>query len=394
MRIPALIILALSLGPAALPAASKNAAPLGQVDWPTFKGDNARSGCAASSLTPPVALKWSTRLRSSLYSSPVVADDRVYLGSSSKRLYCLDLVSGTVLWGKELPARVWGSTPTVNKGRVFIGAVDGCVYSLNAQSGEVVGTYCAQNPDFLGNVDVLSSPLVEDGRLVFGSDNKDIYGWDLRGQRPLWRYSTEGILHDNSASSAGGTVYMSSRDGRAYALDLSSGAKVWQSEKYPKAFNTAPALDATAAYFTGGDGILHALSRADGHELWRFETGRTSMSSPALDGQGHLVFGSGDKSVYALNAADGSLIWKTATADGVLGSPLITGGLVWIGSYDERLYALDLATGQIQWSAKLDGAVFTSPACSGNLILAAGRDGELACFEATYTPSAPSVSGK
>jgi hypothetical protein len=36
----------------------------------------------------------------------------------------------------------------------------------------------------------------------------------------------------------------------------------------------------------------------------------------------------------------------------------------------------------------LNGAVFTSPACVGNLILAAGRDGELACFEATFvTPS-------
>ncbi len=386
MRIVALVLLC-ALTPLTLSAAPKKAAKLqGQVEWPTFKGDNARSGFAASSLTLPVSVKWSTKLRSSLYSSPVVSDGKVYLGSSSKRLYCLDLESGAVLWEKELPARVWGSTPTVNKGRVFVGAVDGCVYSLNALTGEDVGTYCAQNPDFMGSADVLSSPLVEDGRLVFGSDNYDIYGWDLRGQRPLWRFRTEDILHDNSASCAAGVVYMSSRDGRAYALDLSSGAKVWQSEKFPKAFNTAPSLDATTAYFTGGDGVLRALSRADGHELWHFETGRTSMSSPALDGKGHLVFGSGDKHVYALNTADGGLLWKTPTGDGVLGSPLITGGLVWIGSYDEKLYALDLATGQEQWSAKLNGAVFTSPACVGDLVLAAGRDGELVCYQATFAP--------
>jgi outer membrane protein assembly factor BamB len=378
-----------------LPAAPKKTpTPVAQAAWPTFKGDNARTGRAVSHLTTPIQVKWRVHLRSSLYSSPVVADGRVYLGSSSKRVYCLELETGKTLWEKEIPARIWGSTPTVDKGRVFVGAVDGCVYSLDALTGEVVGTYCAQNPDFLGNADVLSSPLVEDGRLVFGSDNKDIYGWDLRGQQTLWRYTTGGILHDNSASSLSGTAYMSSRDGYAYALDLATGALRWKSAKIAKPYNTVPSLDATQAYFSGGDGVLHVLSLADGHELWSFKTGRILMSSPALDGQGRLVFGSGDKCVYALSAADGAQLWKFQTQDGVLSSPLITGDLVWIGSYDHKVYALDINTGQEAWSAELDGGVFTSPACVGKLVLAAGRDGELACFEASYAPVLRTPSGR
>lgn len=386
MRVVALVISSLLFSLPLVAAPKKKPAVQGQAAWPTFKGDNARTGRAASDLTLPIQTKWRVHLRKSLYSSPVIVDGKVYLGSSSKRVFCIDLESGKTLWVKELPARIWGSTPSVDHGRVFVGAVDGCVYSLDAQSGEDVSTYCAQNPEFLGSVDVLSSPLVEDGRLIFGSDNKDIYGWDLAGQRTLWRYSTGDILHDNSASSMSGTAYMASRDGIAYALDLATGALRWKSAKIAKPYNTAPALDGERAYFSGGDSILHVLSQADGHELWQFKTGHIMMSSPALDGQGHLVVGSGDKSVYALNVSDGSQVWKFETQEGVLSSPLITGGLVWVGSYDEKLYALDLASGKEVWSAKLDGAVFTSPACVSNLVLVAGRDGELACFEATYKP--------
>jgi outer membrane protein assembly factor BamB len=358
--------------------------PLSQTAWPTFKGDNARTGRALSQLALPIKLKWQVDLKRSLYSSPAVVDGRVYLGSSSKQLYCLNLEDGKVLWQAKLPDRVWGSSPTVADGKVFVGVVDGCVYALDAATGKQLQSYCAQSSGFMGSSDVLSNPLVDDGRLVFGSDNHDIFAWDLGSDANAWRFSSGDIIHDNSAASLSGTAYISSRDGYAYALDLKSGALRWTSAKIAKPSNTVPSLDGTRAFFSGGDGILHALSMADGKELWNYPTGHIMMSSPALDGEGGLVFGSGDDWVYCLSAADGKLRWKFKTGDGILGSPLITGKIAWIGSFDDKLYALDLASGKELFSADLDGGVFTSPACVGNLVLAAGRDGRLACFEAAY----------
>jgi outer membrane protein assembly factor BamB len=362
--------------------------PTSQTAWTTFKGDNARSGRALSRLTLPIKLKWRVHLRSSLYSSPAVVDGRVYLGSSSKRLYCLDLGDGKTLWEAPLPDRVWGSSPTVADGKVYVGAVDGCVYALDALTGQPLGSYCAQRVGsyLLGQKpDVLSSPLVEGSRLVFGSDNYDIYGWDVNvSATASWRFTTGDILHDNSAACLSATAYMSSRDGHAYALDLASGALRWTSAQIATPYNTVPSLDGERAYFSGGDGILHALSLADGKEQWSFKTGHILMSSPALDGQGTLVFGSGDHWVYALNAADGKQLWKFQTDDGILGSPLITGRTVWIGSFDQHLYALDLATGNEIWNADLGGGVFITPACVGDLVLAGGRDGDFACFQASY----------
>src|SRR5206468_1774993 len=129
-------LLSLSLGSllfltATLPAAPRRTpTPVSQAAWPTFKGDNARTGRALSHLTTPIQVKWRAHLRNNLYSSPVVVDGRVFLGSSSKRVYCLELETGKILWEKEIPARIWGSTPTVDQGRVFVGAVDGCIYGL------------------------------------------------------------------------------------------------------------------------------------------------------------------------------------------------------------------------------------------------------------------------
>jgi outer membrane protein assembly factor BamB len=390
------ILLCLCAGLVAAPKhpAKGAAAPLSQTAWATFKGDNARTGRALSRLALPITLKWRVHLRSSLYSSPAVADGRVYLGSSSKRVYCLGLDDGKTLWETELPDRVWGSSPTVVDGKVYVGAVDGCVYALDAATGARLGQYCAQRVGsyILGQrPDVLDSPMVQDGRLVFGSDNYDIYGWDLSATAAAWRFTTGDILHDNGAACANGVAYMSSRDGRAYALDLATGAQRWVSAKIAKPYNTVPALDDQRAYFSGGDGILHALGLADGKEQWSFKTGDILMSSPALDGQGSLVFGSGDHWVYALSAADGKQSWKFETGDGILGSPLITGELVWIGGFDKHLYALDLATGNLRWSAEMGGGVFITPACVGNLVLAGSRDGDFACFEAAYSPPLPAA---
>jgi len=62
-------------------------------------------------------------------SSPVVADGRVYVGSSDNRLYVLDAVSGRKLWEFDTGAALTAS-PAVAAGKVVIGSGDGRVYAF------------------------------------------------------------------------------------------------------------------------------------------------------------------------------------------------------------------------------------------------------------------------
>jgi outer membrane protein assembly factor BamB len=366
-------------------ASSLCAGPAPAGDWPAFKGGPARAGLGPA-LGPPVRGLWRVRLKGSLYSSPIIVGGRVLLGSSDKRFYCVGLADGAIEWEHPLSDRVWGSGPAAEGGRAYVGCVDGCVHALSLADGTEVGRWCGHPHGLLGGgADVLSSPLLAGGELVFGSDDQSIYGVALGGG-PGWSLRTGGILHDNGACACAGTAYMPSRDGKLYALGLADGAQRWAFQA-PKPFNTVPACDGQRVWAGDGDSRLYCLSAASGQPLWSFQTGgKGLMSSPALGGDGSVVFGSSDHQVYCLDAATGALRWRAATGDVVLASPLITGATVWIGSYDGSFRALALADGRELWRSTFDDGVFTAAAASGDRIVVAGRGGELACFVATAVP--------
>jgi outer membrane protein assembly factor BamB len=369
---------ALIAGPLLALGASLSAGP---ADWPTFKGGNARLG-QGPALELPVKQAWKIHLGGSLYSSPAIQDGLVLLGSSDKHVTALDLASGEVRWTHALPDRVWGCAPAAAGGLCYIGCVDGCVHALALADGKETGRWCGHPHGLMGKADVLSSPLIEGGRLVFGSDDGFVYGADLAGAA-VWKVPTGDIIHDNAACALSGTAYIPSRDGKLYALALADGALRW-SWAAPKPFNTVPAVAGGLVYVGDGDSKVYALDAATGRPRWSFATGgRGIMASPSLGDDGSLVIGSTDRHVYCLDAASGALRWKTQTGDVVLASALVTGSLAWVGSFDGKFRALDLKTGQERWSTGLDGGIFTSAAASGDRIVVAGRGGDVVCLQAT-----------
>ena len=190
----------LALG-AACPAASAAHPPSHPRIGSTFKGDERPAGPAARPWGLPVKrLLEDSPSWVRLYSSPAIQDGLVLLGSSDKHVAALDLADGKVRWSHALPDRVWGSAPGHRGGGLvaYIGCVDGCVHALALADGKETGRWCGHPHGLMGKADVLSSPLVEGGRLVFGSDDDAVYGADLAGTK-VWKVPTGDIVHDNAA---------------------------------------------------------------------------------------------------------------------------------------------------------------------------------------------------
>ena len=57
-------------------------------------------------------------------SSPAVADGKVYLGSWDDKFYCLDAVTGSLIWSYTIGGHIDDSSPAVFEGRVYIGSYD------------------------------------------------------------------------------------------------------------------------------------------------------------------------------------------------------------------------------------------------------------------------------
>ncbi len=163
------------------------------------------------------------------YSSPVVANGRVYVGSgyedslrADNRFYCLNATDLSLIWEfyPGSPTSFFSSAGYYND-RVYIGSRDGNIYCLNAT---------ADVPEVLWQLyinETWSSPAITNDRLYIGSKDNHLYCLNL-SQSPgseeyYWRYNTGGEV-DSSPAVSDGKVYVGSQGlgGRIYCLGSSA----------------------------------------------------------------------------------------------------------------------------------------------------------------------------
>jgi len=239
---------------------------------------------------------------------------------------------------------------------------------------------------------VVSSAVISDGVLYFGSDDGNVYAVDAANGNQVWKRATGGPVAATPAV-AGGLVYVGSYDGRFYALDARTGATRWRfatagerrfEAKHlhgllPKhqtiadpfdVFLSSPVVAAGVVYFGSGDGNVYALDAATGELKWKFQTGDVVHASPAY-ANGVVYVGSWDSHFYAIDAATGKQKWRfDGGTDPVMhnqlgfqSSPAVVDGVVYTGCRDSNLYAIDAATGKEKWRFNNAGSwVITSPA--------------------------------
>ncbi|MFW6150035.1 MAG: PQQ-binding-like beta-propeller repeat protein, partial [Chloroflexota bacterium] len=172
---------------------------------------------------------------------------------------------------------------------------------------------------------------------------------------------------------ADGTVYVSSSDGRVYALDVRFGDEVWVSDKLSEKLWAAPVISGSHLYVTTFDGRIHGLEAETGKLLrWTFEAESGFVSSPALH-QDVLLAGSAGRRLYAVRLGEEEAIWELEGGDWFWATPLVSQGRVYASCLDGKLYALDAETGEPLWSEPFDAGerLATSPVLvEGSLVIA------------------------
>lgn len=113
-----------------------------QGDWPTYRGDNARSGSAKSDLKRDLGMAWEVKLSSPLSTTTTAAGLTFVAEVDKHTLHAFDAITGKEAWHFVAGGRV-DSPPTYWKGRVYFGGKDGHVYCLRAKDGALVWRYQA-----------------------------------------------------------------------------------------------------------------------------------------------------------------------------------------------------------------------------------------------------------
>jgi outer membrane protein assembly factor BamB len=99
----------------------------------------------------------SLNFSSPILSTPKVDNDSIYLGTWHG-ITSMDTRTGESEWTTDVPGRITTSSPTINGKYIYIGTIDGVLYSLKKDTGEIAWRYQTGGQ-------ISSTPVVTDGRV-------------------------------------------------------------------------------------------------------------------------------------------------------------------------------------------------------------------------------------
>ena len=345
-----------------------------------FRGDSAHTGVFATQGPRQFhRVAWTFMTGGRVVSSPTYADGALYFGGDDGGIYAVDALSGRQLWKRATGGPVPAS-PAVAGGTVYAPSYDGTFYALNSMTGAVRWKFATGgerrfearglhgmlpvNQTIADPFDVyLSSPVLANGVIYFGSGDGNVYALDAVSGALRWKYQTGDVVHASPAF-AGGVIYVGSWDSYFYALDASTGALKWRfhAGEDPDihnqvGFQSSAAVVDGVVYVGCRDSNLYALDAASGVERWRFGTqGSWVISSPAVTG-GKVIFATSDSSLYhVVDATTGKSILQMQDKAFMYSSPSVAGDVVFIGITNGTLAARDLASGNVLWTFETEAS--------------------------------------
>jgi outer membrane protein assembly factor BamB len=123
-------------GPAYKKIESRKSKIENPTDWPTFRHDPLRSGSTTASISEKLKPSWRVPVGSRI-TPPVAVGDKVFISSIDEHtVTALDANSGRVIWNFTAGGRV-DTPPTIYKGLVLFGSMDGWAYCLREADGQL-----------------------------------------------------------------------------------------------------------------------------------------------------------------------------------------------------------------------------------------------------------------
>ena len=210
-------------------------------EWLQFKYDCRHSGNVPDrSISTPLGLIGAVPLTDAIFTSPVVANGRIYVVDGAGAVFCIDAATLKIVWQFQSPGGKANcnnvSSPAVAGHYLHFGTMAGSYFVLDAASGAVVKQITCGEP-------ILSSPVAANNRVYFATlgskvyaiepDGKICWVWDFVKERLGFsgnRWSGQDWYKHKGGRVTPGEQFCCSRDPAMYGKMLvipAGGSVVW-----------------------------------------------------------------------------------------------------------------------------------------------------------------------
>ncbi len=373
-------------------------------DWPMFLADPAHTAEGAGPTN--LQVNWKFTAGAGMVSSPTLVNGVCYFGCLDSNIYAIDASTGSMKWTFQTGYQVKSTVAVVN-GKLFTGADDGNIYCLDANTGsklwETPAGGITISPLGIGlEAPVRSSPMVVGNKVYVGSLDGNLYCLDTNSGNVLWKYQTGGQILA-TPSIVDNAVYVASCNqpvnGILFKLDANSGAVIWQKDIPYVLDKTLGSGNFLFASPTVADGMVfvrsglrmnYALNAATGATIWTYD-GRFNPGTPQQSGgviqQNAVLYKNGAvyfNDFYGItcrNATDGTEVWYTYLSRENLSPGLSYAyGRIYTVAESGVLYVLDASSGAKLSFYTFENQVHSTPTPYNGSLYVAGNDWNVYCF--------------
>lgn len=208
-------------------------------------------------------LNWKFKTGGRIRATPLVANQVIYQPSHDGYLYALNL-KGELQWkfetrGVRFDGKRFGfdrtsiySSPQLADSLLVFGSRDGSEYCVNIHTQKTKWRH------FYDGTWAMSKPLIYNGVVYLGwSTNFKFNAIDMATGKEKWQFTSKGV-HYADPILVGNTLYVVSTDGNIYALDPATGLVQWQHKTGTSNYST-PWVDESGVYAGNDDGALYCI---------------------------------------------------------------------------------------------------------------------------------------
>lgn len=346
--------------------------------WTLFRGNRSSTGVSSATLPEKFEVAWEYELpKGGFESSPIIANDVVYLCDWDGRVVALNLISGEEIWQIKVDDSFTAS-PAYDDGRLYVGGVYGMVFCFDAKTG-------AELWKFETGAEINSGANFYEDVVLIGSQDHFLYALDSKMGTEKWKFEIADQIRC-TPTIVGSRTFLAGCDGKLHVVDVQKGDPLGEAP-IDSPTGATPAAVGDFVYFGTHGGVVFCVNWKTIEEVWRHTPeSKAEFRNSAAATEEIIVVASRSRIVLGLDRATGEPKWSYTASDPIESSPLAVGNRVFLGTMGGTVLALSLDKGEVVWEYELGGSIVASPAVAEGRLIIADDDGKVYCFAAPAAP--------